>query len=89
LLDVDIWLGGLSTMPRGTRVLEIVQAIAEAEERGDEGDMDSPAWENDDRLLRLYTELKILGRSLAREAREESALPPASELSGFGGLPAT
>jgi hypothetical protein len=71
------------------RVLEIVQALAEAVERGDEGDMDSPAWENDYRMLRLYTELRLLAASAAIEGRDEGVSQSrAIDIVRFGGVPA-
>jgi hypothetical protein len=44
-------------LPRVEGVLEVVQGIADALERGDDGDFDSPAWENELRLKALQAQL--------------------------------
>ncbi|MEA2621132.1 MAG: hypothetical protein QOH61_42 [Chloroflexota bacterium] len=59
-------------MPRIEAVLDIVQALADALERGDDGDMDSPAWETERRLARLQAQLVQLVRTMRQEQLDET-----------------
>jgi hypothetical protein len=54
-------------VPRVEGVLEVVQDIADAIERGDDGDVDSPQWENERRLRDLEAQLVEIIRRMDTE----------------------
>ncbi len=61
-------------MARIDALLDVVQSIAEALERGDDGDIDSPPWENQRRLERLQAQLIAMVRAMGNDQADELAM---------------